>query len=129
MPPRTPPRRTPPRATQGLGRHGEDLAAAHLVDSGLRLLARNWRCRHGEIDIVAADGATLVVCEVKTRTTTAYGTPAEAITSAKAARLRRLGAAWLSETGGGWDAVRFDVVSVLRPRTGAASVEHLRGVL
>lgn len=119
----------PPRATQGLGRHGEDLAAAHLADGGLRLLARNWRCAQGEIDIVAADGSTLVVCEVKTRTTTAYGSPAQAVTVAKAARLRRLAAAWLAQSGGGWATVRFDVVAVLRPRTGPAVVEHLRGVL
>lgn len=118
-----------PRAKDGLGRYGEDLAAAHLAEAGLRLLARNWRCPQGELDLVAADGDTLVFCEVKTRTSTRYGLPAEAITAVKAARLRRLGAAWLGSTGGGWCTVRFDVVAVLRPRTGPAVIQHLRGVL
>ncbi len=118
-----------PRPKDGLGRYGEDLAAAHLVAAGLQLLARNWRCPQGELDLVAADGDTVVFCEVKTRTSTAYGLPAEAVTPAKAARLRRLGAAWLCSADRSWQFVRFDVVSVLRPRTGAAVVEHLRGVL
>ena len=118
-----------PAPKDGLGRYGEELAAAHLVADGLRLLARNWRCPHGELDIVAVDGDTLVVCEVKTRTSERFGRPVEAVTPAKAARLRRLAAAWLASSGGGFDAVRFDVVGVLRPRTGAAVVEHLRGAL
>lgn len=118
-----------PAPKDGLGRYGEELAAIHLVGDGLRLLARNWRCAQGELDIVAADGATLVVCEVKTRTSDRFGRPVEAVTPAKAARLRRLAAAWLAAAGGGYETVRFDVVGVLRPRTGAAVVEHLRGVL
>lgn len=117
------------KAKDGLGRYGEDLAAAHLVAHGHRLLARNWRCRHGEIDIVAAQGGTLVVCEVKTRSSTRFGLPAEAVTPAKARRLRCLAAAWLADAGGGYDTVRFDVVGVLRPLTGPARIEHLRGVL
>jgi putative endonuclease len=124
-----PPREPHPRPKDGLGRWGEDLAAAELVGTGYRLLDHNWRCEHGEIDIVAVDGTTLVVCEVKTRSSTAYGSPAEAITYAKAMRLRRLAAAWLVAHGGGWPTVRIDVVAVLRPRTGPAVVEHLRGVL
>ena len=54
-------------ARAALGRYGENLAARHLSDAGLRVLERNWRCREGEIDIVARDGRTLVFCEVKTR--------------------------------------------------------------
>lgn len=118
-----------PAAKDGLGRYGEDLAAAHLVAHGHRLLARNWRCAEGEIDILATEGATLVVCEVKTRSSTRFGLPAEAVTAVKARRLRRLAASWLAASGGGFDTVRFDVVAVLRPRTGPAQIEHLRGVL
>lgn len=118
-----------PAAKDGLGRYGEDLAAAHLVSHGHRLLARNWRCPQGEIDILASDGDTLVVCEVKTRSSTRFGLPAEAVTPAKRRRLRSLAAAWLAETGGGFGTVRFDVVAVLRPRTGPVEIEHLRGVL
>ena len=58
-----------------LGVHGERIAAAFLTDSGLRLLDRNWRCRDGELDIVARDGEALVFCEVKTRTATGFGHP------------------------------------------------------
>jgi putative endonuclease len=99
------------------------------------VLARNWRCREGEIDIVARDGDVLVVCEVKTRRDVAFGTPLEAVTPAKAARLRRLTARWLAATRdaraadgvGGFADIRFDVVAVLLPRAGAPLVEHLRG--
>jgi putative endonuclease len=130
MPPRDPHPRDPhPRASDGLGRWGEELAAAELVGAGYRLLARNWRCPLGEIDIVASSGRTLVVCEVKTRTSTAYGSPAQAVTPAKARRLRRLAAAWLADGDGRWDTIRFDVVAVVRPRTGPVVVEHLQGVL
>lgn len=122
-----------PRAA--LGRYGEDVAARHLTSSGFALLARNWRCREGEIDILARDGDVLVVCEVKTRRDVGFGTPLEAVTPAKAARLRRLAARWLAATrearaadgGGGFADVRFDVVSVLLPRAGGPVVEHVRG--
>src|ERR1700754_1854146 len=59
-----------------LGRRGEDLAAHYLEQRGLVVLSRNWRCRHGEIDLVATDARLLVVCEVKTRSGTRYGEPA-----------------------------------------------------
>jgi putative endonuclease len=122
-------------ARAALGKYGEDVAARHLTRSGFSLLARNWRCRDGEIDIVARDGDVLVVCEVKTRRDVGFGTPLEAVTQAKAARLRRLAARWLTATRearsadgvGGFADVRFDVVSVLLPRAGAPVVEHLRG--
>lgn len=95
------------------------------------IVDRNWRCRDGELDIVALDGDCLVFCEVKTRRGTAYGGPAEAVTRAKAARLRRLVGAWLTahpERPGEFAQVRVDVIAVTRPRAGAAQVEHLRGV-
>lgn len=110
-----------------LARQGEDLAAQYLSEQGLVVLSRNWRCRDGELDLVATDRARLVVCEVKTRSGLAFGQPAEAITRAKAARIRRLTAAWLAAHHAGWCEVRFDVLSVLWPADGPASVEHLEG--
>ncbi len=110
-----------------LGRHGEDIAAAHLQNAGMVVLARNWRCAQGELDIVARDGSTLVFCEVKTRSGVRYGSPAEAIIGVKVRRIRRLAAAWLAETGRGWPETRFDVVSIVAPSGGCATVEHLRG--
>ena len=111
-----------------LGRYGEDIATRHLVESGMVVLARNWRCAHGEIDVVARDGGTLVVCEVKTRRGLDYGTPLEAVTARKMVRLRRLATEWLDEAGLDPPDVRIDVVSVLVRTQGAAVVEHLRGV-
>jgi putative endonuclease len=111
-----------------LGARGEDLAVAHLEGLGMVVLQRNWRCPQGEIDVVAEDGPDVVVCEVKTRRTAAYGTPAEAVTPAKLARLRRLAAAWVRQQPRGFRAVRIDVVAVTVPRGGSVSVEHLQGV-
>jgi putative endonuclease len=120
------------RAKDAIGRYGEDVAARFLTDAGLVVLARNWRCREGELDIVATEGSTLIFCEVKTRSSVLFGTPAEAISATKAARIRRLAGAWLAQQRADdgpefWPELRFDVVSVLRPRQGAALVEHLRG--
>lgn len=116
-------------ARNALGRYGEDVAARHLIAQGMVVLARNWRCDLGEIDIVARDGRSLVVCEVKTRRDESYGSPASAVTAAKAARLRRLAVRFLQEHPVRPDAVRIDVVAVLQDGHGAASVEHLRAVV
>lgn len=116
-------------AKDALGRHGEDLAARQLVGAGFEILARNWRCELGEIDIVARDGNSLVIVEVKTRRSTAFGTPAEAITARKADKLRELALAWLQRHPGGGLDLRFDVVSIVVPRNGATELSHLRGVL
>jgi putative endonuclease len=116
-------------AKDAVGKYGEDLAARHFVAAGFTMIARNWRCPVGEIDIVARDGEVLVIAEVKTRRSTRYGSPAEAITRHKADKLRELALMWLREHPGGGREIRFDVVSVLLPTAGAASLEHLRGVL
>lgn len=117
------------RATQAVGRYGEDVAARHLRDQGMVILDRNWRCRAGEIDIVAKDGDVLVFCEVKTRRSDAYGSPAEAVTSRKLARMRVLASAWLADRRPPYATdVRLDVVSVLRGPSGPARVEHFPGV-
>jgi putative endonuclease len=112
---------------RALGQWGEDLAVLHLEAQGLEVLDRNWRCREGELDVVARDGRTLVFVEVKSRTSTAYGEPAEAVSPRKARRIHGLASAWLAEQrpAGRWD-LRFDVVSVLRT-SGIPEVLHLRG--
>jgi putative endonuclease len=115
------------RAKDAVGRYGEDVAARHLVEAGLRIVTRNWRCAEGEIDIIAVDRGALVFCEVKTRSSTRCGVPAEAVTRRKADKLRRLALLWLQEHPAGGVDVRFDVVSVLRSTSGAAVVEHVRG--
>ncbi|GAA4733578.1 YraN family protein [Isoptericola chiayiensis] len=117
------------RAKDAVGRHGEEVAARHLTEQGYELLDRNWRGRAGELDLVARDGGTLVVVEVKTRRGTAFGHPAEAVTPAKLARIRRLTAQWLHEHPVGARQIRVDVVAIVLPRRGAAQVEHLKAVL
>jgi putative endonuclease len=114
------------RAKDELGRLGEDLAVRQLEAAGLQVLARNWCCPEGEIDIVARDprGGELVICEVKTRSGVGYGRPHEAVNPRKVGKLRRLAYLWLLEHSERGCDVRFDVVSVLRPRTGVAVVEH-----
>ncbi|HEU4566806.1 MAG TPA: YraN family protein [Marmoricola sp.] len=111
-----------------LGRYGEALAARCLVDEGMVILDRNWRCLAGEIDLVLRDGDTLVVCEVKTRRSVALGHPLEAVTPRKANRLRRLAAAWLAAHDLHPADVRLDMVGIVRPPRGDAVVEHVRGI-
>ncbi len=112
-----------------LGRWGEDLAAQHLEATGARVLARNWRCREGELDIVALEpGGTVVFCEVKTRSGTVFGEPEEAVGPVKARRLRLLACRWLAEhRPPGAGELRFDVVAVVRRRGSPPRVVHLRG--
>ena len=115
-------------AKDALGKHGEQLAAEYLQQAGFRILARNWRCAEGEIDIVMVDRRALVACEVKTRSSTEYGTPLEAITRQKRRRLRRLAVSWVLAHGVLFDEVRVDAVEVLRDRQGGFTIEHVRGV-
>ncbi len=114
-------------ARNAVAAYGERVATRHLLADGMQILDRNWRCRHGEIDIVARDTDDLVFCEVKTRRSAAYGTPAEAVVATKARRLRRLAAAWLEVHDIHAPGIRFDVIGVVPRRAGAAVVEHLRG--
>ncbi|MDV6012802.1 YraN family protein [Haloechinothrix sp. LS1_15] len=112
---------------QRLGRDGERVAQRYLEDRGLVVLSRNWRCQDGELDLVATDGTMLIVCEVKTRSGGGYGSPAEAVSPAKVARVRRLTLRWLSTFRVGWVPVRFDVLSVVWPPDGRPAVTHLEG--
>ncbi|MFJ8046102.1 YraN family protein [Kitasatospora sp. NPDC096147] len=108
----------------GLGRYGEEVAARWLAQGGLQILERNWRCADGELDIVALDGDTLAVCEVKTRSERGFQQPQEGIDRTKADRLRRLAERWLGER---WpehfarlaSAVEANAAVPDRPATGA----------
>ncbi|MDT0452562.1 YraN family protein [Streptomyces hesseae] len=116
-------------ARGGLGRYGEDLAARRLTGAGMAVLARNWRCRAGELDIVALDGDVLVICEVKARRAGRFEHPMAAVTATKAARLRELAERWLAHHGGAPPGgVRIDLVGVVVPDRGAPLVEHAKGV-
>ena len=98
---------------QALGARGEAQAAEWYEAHGYEVLARNWRCRDGEIDLIVRRARTIVFCEVKTRTTDAFGFPAEAVTRAKRERLRRLAATWLEDAPIRPSGIRFDVAAIL----------------
>ena len=102
----------------------------YLRDLGMEVLDRNWRCEHGEVDVVARDGDCVVICEVKTRRSSGFGEPVEAVTFAKAMRLRRWAAARAGRQrpGAGAGQVRIDVVGVLCRRGQPALVRHVVGV-
>lgn len=113
-----------------LGHRGEEAAARWYIGAGYDVVGRNWRCPEGELDLIAVDHrhATIVFCEVKTRTSGAFGAPEEAVTPTKQRRLRRLAARWLDAQrayGSGRRAVRFDVAAVRRARDGGLVVDVL----
>ncbi len=116
--------RSSARAAQGAS--GERVAVRLLTDHGLEVLDRNWRCRAGELDVVAREGTALVFCEVKTRRASGFGHPVEAVTAVKRRRLRQLARAWLDAHDHHAPDLRFDVIGVLVPRSGPAQVTHLR---
>ncbi|MCW1960052.1 MAG: YraN family protein, partial [Mycobacterium sp.] len=112
-----------------LGALGEQVAVDHLLALGLRILQRNWRCRYGELDVIATDDdGTVVFVEVKTRTGDGFGGLAYSVTPQKLRRIRRLAGIWLAGQDTRWPRLRIDVIGV---RVGAArqpEVIHLRGV-
>ncbi|MFA5843607.1 MAG: YraN family protein [Coriobacteriia bacterium] len=107
-----------------LGKRGEDAATAFLERIGYRILERNWRCPLGELDVIAQDGATLVVVEVKTRRTLRTGLPEEAVSATKQRRLARLAQAYLSNMPTAPEGVRFDVVSITALGPDRALLRH-----
>lgn len=113
---------------QALGVQGEQLAAEYLTRAGFLILERNWRNRHGELDIVARDRDTIVAVEVKTRSGSGYGHPFEAITAQKANRLRRLLLDWTRNSGVRSFPLRVDAVGITLPKGTAPCIEHLRGI-
>lgn len=112
-----------------LGALGEQVAVEHLCGLGLRIVARNWRCRYGELDVIAADeDGTLVFVEVKTRSGDGFGGLEQAVTPQKVRRLRRLAGLWLADQDRRWPRLRIDVVRVRAGRAAIPEVTHLRGV-
>lgn len=118
----------PMAAKDDLGRRGEELAAQFLVAAGYTIVDRNWRCARGEIDLVAREGNDTVFVEVKTRTSTAFGHPFEAITARKLARLRRLAMAWCDAHPYRRGVLRIDAIAVIAGAGRAPSIEHLRRI-
>jgi len=118
--------RPAPRAL--LGKRGENIACEYLVSRGYTIIDRNWRCRTGEIDIVARHANTLVVVEVKARSSVSAGHPFDAITALKYARLRTLAGYWCAEHDVPFANLRIDGIAVLISKDRPATVEHLTGI-
>lgn len=112
-----------------LGKLGESLAASYLEAQGYRILARNWRHgARGEIDIVARDGTCVVAVEVKTRSGTGFGHPLEAVTASKAARLRRLLAAWAQKARPASKELRVDAIGIVVRPGESPRIDHVQGL-
>ncbi|KAF0847851.1 YraN family protein [Nocardia caishijiensis] len=112
---------------QALGAYGEKLAAQYLCEAGMQIVARNWRCRYGELDLIVQDPSVTAFVEVKTRSGLGFGSPAESVTFHKQQRIRRLALLWLAQQDGPWRRIRFDVVSVLVTRGDKPVIDHLTG--
>ena len=119
---------TTARQRLAMGGYGEARAASYLVERGMVLLDRNWRCEMGEIDLVLRDGSVLVFCEVKTRASAAFGAPLEAVTHAKVARMRRLAARWMRDHKVHVPDVRLDLVGIQLDTAGENRIDHVKGV-
>ena len=113
-------------AGNGLGRRGEEAACAYLERIGYTVVERNWQIRSGEIDIIALDGSTLVLCEVKTRRSERAGTAEEAVSATKRKRLVRLAEAYLTTAARAAERVRFDVVAIRVIAEDRALLRHYR---
>lgn len=113
---------------QQLGAQGEALVGEFLESQGMRVLARNWRCKYGELDIIAEDAGTVVAVEVKTRNGVGYGHPAEAVSRVKLGRINRLITQWCLENSRERSRRRIDVVAVTMRAAGAPFVDYYEGV-
>ena len=114
---------------QALGAKGEALASDYLVSRGFQVIARNWHCRYGELDLIMRDDDTIVAVEVKTRRGLGYGSPLEAITARKAARLWRLLLEWRRTNDLRGIKLRVDAVGIVLPSDGSApDIQHLRAI-
>ena len=104
---------------QSLGRYGEQLAEKHLLEQGYTILAKNWRCPEGELDLVAQQGAQLIFVEVRTRRGSRLGSPEESVTPAKQARLIQLAYAFLAQHDVPDPLWRIDIIAIMVGREGA----------
>lgn len=113
-------------ANKGLGDRGEDLAVSWLEKHGIRVVERNFRCKGGEVDIVARDGSTTVFIEVKTRKNLAYGVPQLAVTPFKQRQISKAALTWLLKNRRHDHPARFDVIAIVLESDVTYRIEHIR---
>lgn len=118
-----------PRTNQKIGALGEQMAARYLEMHGMRILAKNWRHKFGELDLIALDGRTLVAVEVKTRSSTTFGHPLEAITVTKFGRIKALLAIWASGGDIRYTELRVDAVGIVLGQPGEIVIDHRAGII
>ncbi len=109
-----------------LGKRGEDIATTYLKKKGFEIIIRNYRQKSGEVDIIASDKGALVFIEVKTRTSTLFGQPFEAVTTRKQTQLSRIALDYMTRNKILEQEARFDVISILLPANGKAEIVHLQ---
>lgn len=108
-----------------IGKRGEELAKAHLIDNGYKILQTNWRYRRAEVDIIAMDGEVMVFVEVKTRTADAFGKPEEFITEKKELLLADAASAYMEKSGHDWE-IRFDFISIIIQSDQHHTIDHFK---
>jgi len=109
----------------GVGNRGEELAASFLERNGLKIVERNFRCKGGEVDIIARDGKTIVFIEVKSRRTLTYGVPQLAVTPFKQRQISKAALTWLSKNRQHDAPARFDVIAILLENNYSHQIEHI----
>jgi putative endonuclease len=109
-----------------LGARGEEIAVAYLKGQQFTIVERNFRCKAGEVDIVARDGKTVVFVEVKTRRTEAYGPPQLAVTPFKQRQISKAALTWLAKKRQEGASARFDVVAIMLREHEVPAIEHIR---
>jgi putative endonuclease len=108
-----------------LGNEGEEIASTYLVKKGFLILAKNWRYKHLEIDIIASINSTLVIVEVKLRSSDFFGNPEEFVTRAKQKKLIKAADFYIKENNINWE-TRFDIIAITKNHN-ALKVEHFEG--
>ncbi len=123
------PKNAPPKSYRGqLGRRGEDIAAAFLLGKGFSILARNWRCRQGEIDLIVQRDLEIRFVEVKTRTSKLYGYPESSITPKKLAHLQASMEVWLKTNSPTSKRYQADVLAIFAPLGLIPEIRWIEGV-
>lgn len=113
------------KSNRRTGNRGEQLAADYLSDRGYAIIARNFSGRRGEIDIIAQKGSTLVFCEVKTRRSAGFGSPASSVTGPKQASIIRTAMEYMATHDLHDTEIRFDVIAILLSTSGKTEIEHI----
>ncbi len=114
---------------QRLGRWGEEKAAAYLMNNGFTIIEKNYRCEHGEIDLVAKKGNSLIFVEVKTRSGKYFGFPEEAVNEAKQSHLIASAQAYLQEKIEGEINWRIDVIAIVKSERKESEIEHFENAV